>query len=120
MTIYLALNAIVWFPYGLWCLVRPETLTAFAGVTMLTPTAVAEVRAMYGGLQAAVGAIAVTALVRPDHRRTIVMVLGVLTAGLGAARLIAALSGAGFSAYTGGAVVFELGSAAWAAVLLRR
>ena len=118
MPVFLALSALVWLPYGLWCLARPEILADFAGVAATTPTAVAEIRAMYGGLQAAIGALAVLALVRPDRRRGVVLTLGVLTAGLGVARLLAVVLGAGLSSYTVGALVIEFGSAAWAAVLL--
>jgi len=120
MTLFLAVNALIWLPYGLWCLVRPDTLMAVAGVSATTPTAVAELRAMYGGLQAAIGAVAMTALLKPAHRSTIVMVLGTLTAGLGTARLVAALTGSGFSSYTVGGLVFELGATVWAASLLKR
>jgi hypothetical protein len=110
----------VWLPYGLWCLARPEILAEFAGVTATTPTAVAELRAMYGGLQAAIGTLAALALARPAHRRAVVMTLGVLTGGLGLGRLLAVLLGAGLSGYTTGALVIELGSVLWAAALLRR
>jgi len=120
MTTFLALSALLWTPYGLWCLVRPEVLAEVAGVTATTPTAVAEVRAMYGGLQTAVGLLALLALARPALRRGVVTTLGMLTGGLGLARLLAVVLGAGLSSYTAGALVIELGSVAWAAALLRR
>lgn len=120
MPIFLALSSLVWLPYGLWCLARPEILAAFAGVAATTPTAVAELRAMYGGLQTAIGVLAALALARPDRRRGVVLTLGVLTAGLGIARLLGVVLGAGISSYTAAALVIEFGSAVWAALLLRR
>jgi len=120
MTIFLALSALVWLPYGLWCFARPEILAEFAGVVATTPTAGAELRAMYGGLQMAIGALAVIGLARPPIRRGLVATFGVLTGGLGIGRLLAVVLGAGLSSYTAGALVIELGSVVWVAALLRR
>jgi hypothetical protein len=120
MRVFLAVSALVWLPYGLWCFARPEILAAFAGLAATTPTAIAEVRAMYGGLQIAIGVLAVVALARPHHRRSVVLTLGLLTGGLGIARLLAVLLGAGVSGYTAGGLIVEFGSMAWAAALLRR
>jgi len=120
VTIFLALSALVWLPYGLWCFARPEILAEFAGVAGTTGTAVAELRAMYGGLQMAIGVLALVGLARPALRRGLVMTFGVLTGGLGVARLLAVLLGAGLSGYTGGALVVELGSVVWVLALLRR
>jgi hypothetical protein len=120
VTIFLALSALVWLPYGLWCFARPEILAELAGVTATTTTAVAELRAMYGGLQMAIGVLAVIGLARPALRRGLVMTFGVLTGGLGIARLLAVFLGAGVSSYTGGALVLEFGSVVWVTALLRR
>jgi hypothetical protein len=120
MTIFLAASVLVWLPYGLWCFARPESLAAIAGVAARTPTGVAELRAMYGGLQIAIGALAAIGLARPALRRGVVMTLGLLTGGLGSTRLLAVVLGAGLSSYTAGGLVFELGSVLWVAALLRR
>lgn len=120
MTIFLTAQALVWFPYGLWCLVHPETLATFAGVVATTPTAISEVRAMYGGLQAGIGVLAALAVARAERHRSAVATLGVLAGSLGIGRSIGALVGADLSAYTLGAIGFELGSALWAGLLLRR
>ncbi len=120
MTIFLTLSSLVWFPYGLWCLARPQILAEFAGVTATTPTATAEIMAMYGGLQMGIGILAALAVAKPAERRGVVLTLGVLTAGLGITRLLAVLLGAGLSSYTTGALVVEFGSAVWAGALLRR
>jgi Domain of unknown function (DUF4345) len=118
--VFLGLSALVWLPYGLYCFFRPDSLADAAGVTAVTPTAVIELRAMYGGLQAAIGVLAALALVRPRLRYPAVVALLFLCAGLGLSRVAAVVLVGEVSAYTGFAVVLELGSTACAAWLLSR
>ena len=120
MTIFLALSALVWLPYGLYCFARPDVLHQIAGVAATTPTAMTELRAMYGGLQAALGALAIVGLMRPELRRSMVLTFGILAGGLGLARLGGILMGGGLSGYTVGGLAFEYGFAIWAGVLLKR
>lgn len=120
MNVFLALSALVWLPYGLFCLFNPGFLTEAAGVSATSATGTTELRAMYGGLQAAVGLFAGAALVRPDLVRAALTMLLFLTAGLGGARITGVLLDGGPSAYTVCAVAFELTCAGVAFVLLRR
>ena len=46
--IFLALSALVWLLYGLYCLLVPGSLAEAAGVAATTPTGTTELRAMYG------------------------------------------------------------------------
>ena len=55
---FLALSALLWFPYGLYCFFAPTALAAGAGVTFTTPTGATQRVVMYGGLQAALGLLA--------------------------------------------------------------
>jgi len=114
-SIFLALSALIWLPYGLFCLFQPGYLAEAAGVVATTPTGTTELRAMYGGLQAAIGALALVACLRPSLRRTALVTLVVLTAGLGSARLIGLALDGGFTAYTGAGLGLE-----WTTVLLGR
>jgi hypothetical protein len=116
--IFLALSALVWLPYGLYCFAAPQALAGSAGVAFQSPTGSTELRAMYGGLQAAIGALALLGALRPTHRRPALVALAFLTVGLGAARLSGLALDGGLSAYTGIALAFEWGSAAAAGVLL--
>ena len=71
---------------------------------------------MYGGLQAAIGALALAALLRPDLVKTALLTLAFLTGGLALARVLAAVTTADGSAYTIGAIGFEtvsLVAASW-------
>jgi len=118
--IFLSLSCLAWLPYGLFCLWRPDFLAGAAGVVATSATANAELRAMYGGLQIAIGALAGLAVARGGLRRTALVTLAFLCSGLGLARLLGALAAADLSAYTGYALLFEIVSASAAIALLRR
>ena len=117
---FLAFAALIWLPYGIFCFFQPGFLAGAAGVSAADATATTELRAMYGGLQAAIGVLAALAFARPSLRRPALVMLLTLCTGLGVSRLLGAALDAGFSAYTNGAIVFELGSAGIAAWLLSR
>ena len=116
----LGLSAPLWLLYGLYCFFVPGSLEANAGVLASHGTGSAELRAMYGGLQAALGALCALGFLNPDYRRTALVALLFLVLGLGIARLAGAALDDGFSAYTGMAFAFEFGTAALVAVALRR
>ena len=118
--IFLALSALIWLPYGLFCALQPGYLAEAAGVVATTPTGTTELRAMYGGLQAAIGALAAIGCLRGAVTRTALVALGTLAAGLGSARLLGLALDGGFSAYTGFGLGFEWTSALVARWLLRR
>jgi hypothetical protein len=118
--LFLGLCALLWLPYGVLCFFRPGYLAEVAGVTAASVTATVELRAMYGGLQAALGLLAALAVVRPTLRRPALVALAFLSAGLGSSRLLAAGAAGEVSGYTGFALVLELGSASIAAWCLTR
>lgn len=117
---FLGFSALLWFLYGLYCFFSPGALADGAGVAATTPTGTTELRAMYGGLQMALGVLATLGLVRSELTRTALIALGLVTTGLGSARLLGAFVDGGWSAYTVMGLTFELGSAAWASRLLRQ
>jgi hypothetical protein len=119
--IFLGASALLWTPYAVQCLLDPGSLAEAAGVAATSATGTAELRAMYGGLQAALGLLALAGALRPAaFARHALVALAVLAGGLGLARLGAALAGDAFSPYTGMALGFELGSLAIASALLSR
>ncbi len=118
--VFLGLSAAAWLPYGLLCFLEPGFLEGVAGVTSLSPTGSAELRAMYGGLQAALGALCLAGAVRKEFTRTALGGLLFLCAGLGLARLGGAALDGDVTTYTAGAIFFELACAALAAYLLTR
>ncbi|HEY8514754.1 MAG TPA: DUF4345 domain-containing protein [Candidatus Binatia bacterium] len=118
--LFLAVNALLWLPYGLYLLARPDALAEIAGVVGATPTGRTELRAMYGGLQAAIGVLALLATLRHDLRRTALVTLAFLTGGLFTGRVSAVVVGGGISAYTVGALLLEVTLAGLSTALLRQ
>ena len=117
---FLAIETLIWLPYGIFCFFAPGFLAGAAGVLATDATATTELRAMYGGLQAAIGVVTALAFARPSLRRPALVLLLALGTGLGASRLLGAILDGEFSSYTTGAIVFELLTAGFAAWLLTR
>jgi uncharacterized protein DUF4345 len=118
--IFFALTALIWLPYGIFCFFRPGFLSEVAGVAAATTTGTIELRAMYGGLQAGIGAFALAVALQPARIRSALFASCFLFAGLAVARLLAALSVGEFSPYTMQGLGLEWGSTAIALWLLRR
>lgn len=118
--VFLGLSALLWFPYGLYCLFVPGSLAEAAGVVAQTPTGTTELRAMYGGLQAGLGLLAGFAVFRASLVRPALIALVFLTGGLASARLLGVALDGGFSSYTAMGLGFELATVAVASWLLRR
>lgn len=116
--LFLGVSAFIWIPYGLYCFFAPGFLAEAAGVSASTTTGTIELRAMYGGLQAALGILAAAACVRLDLVRPALVAIGFVCGGLFTARLLGALMAGEFSSYTIGGLVLEIVSAALAARLL--
>lgn len=113
--VFLVVSALIWLPYGVYCFGSPASLADAAGVAYQSPTGSTELRAMYGGLQIALGALAALGALLSAWRRHALVALAFLTAGLGAARVAGLAIDGGISSYTAIALVFEWGStvAAW-------
>ncbi len=118
--IFLAFSALLWLPYGLFCFFQPSYLAEVAGVAAISPTGPIELRAMYGGLEAALGALSAVAVFRPQLLRPALVALAFLCSGLFLARLLGAGLGQEVSSYTALGLAFELISAALASWLLAR
>ena len=117
--IFLGASVLIWFGYGLFCFFQPGSLEAAAGVTIGSATASTEIRAMYGGLQAAIGVLAGAALLRASLVRPALLCQAFLLSGLAVSRLLGAVIDGSFTAYTSGAIVFEIAAAGCAIALLR-
>lgn len=105
--ILLIFSVLIWLPYGLYCTFVPGYLAEAAGVLGINQTGITEIRAMYGGLQAGIGAICLFALLRPEFERFALIVLCFLTGGLFLARLVGFLIDDSGSTYTYATLVFE-------------
>ena len=118
--LFLGFSALVWLPYGVFCGFRPSFLAEAAGVVANSPTAITEVRAMYGGLEAGIGALCLCALFRSSLVRPALVMLCFVCGGLGLTRLIGLLLDGSASAYTFGGLALEIPSAVIATVVVRR
>ena len=117
--IFLALSGLIWFAYGIYCFFVPGSLDGVAGVAATSATGTIELRAMYGGLQAGIGALALAAVVRPALVTPALLASSFLFAGLATARLLAAIDAGELSSYTISGLALEWGSFALAVALLR-
>ena len=118
--IFLGLNALLFIGYGLLCLVWPSVVADQTGMALTTGVASAEVRAMYGGLQTAIGLLALLALLRPGTQAAVLLSLGFLFVGLASGRAIGILAVPDAGAYNTAAAVFEALFGILAFVLLSR
>lgn len=110
--LFLGISLVIWLGYGFYCFFNPAFLETGAGILAMTPTGTTELRAMYGGLQIAIGLLAGAGLVQASLRRPALVALTFLTGGLGSARLIAASLDGSFEDYTNFALVIEFVSTA--------
>lgn len=111
--LFLFFLAIAWTPYGLYCFAFPGILESFAGIAAQSGTATVELRAMYGGVQIAVGLAALLAFFNPAYAVRALFTQLVVVSGLALTRTLGAVIEGDFSGYTVGALAFE-----WSIVLL--
>lgn len=88
---FLVANSLFWLPWGLICFVRPDAWSGgvIAGMEVFdlsTAVARTEVRAMYGGLQMAIGGLAFVGAFQPRHRDTTLLFFVLALTGLAACR----------------------------------
>jgi uncharacterized protein DUF4345 len=117
--IFLALSGLIWFVYGIYCFFDPGILQSAAGVVATTATGTIELRAMYGGLQAGVGALALAGALQPALVTPALLASSFLFAGLATTRALAAIDAAELSPYTMSGLSLEWGSLVLSIALLR-
>ncbi len=105
---FLLLNVVMWLPYGIACLVNPSILAGFTGISMTTATAVTEIRAMYGGMQSAIGLICLFGLISTKMVRPALAMVAFAFCGIAIARVMGLAIDSSGSEYTYGAVGFEI------------
>jgi hypothetical protein len=115
---FLSINALIWFPYGAYLFIVPGALEGIAGIAATSATGSIEIRAMYGGLQMAIGALCGAGLLRSALERSALTAVAFLTAGLFTTRVLGAVSAGELSAYTIAALLLELSLSATAGRLL--
>lgn len=112
--IFLGINAILWLPYGIYCLFQPSSLAEAAGVAAASTTGTIELRAMYGGVQSAIGVLCGLAALRDEFRRPALIGLAFVTSGLFLGRVAGVFIADEVSSYTGMALGLEISLASLA------
>jgi hypothetical protein len=92
LVLFFALNGLVWLPWGIICLFAPQAwsgqvIPGMEVFDLASATARTEVRAMYGGLQMAIGLLALIAILKPRHRDTALLFYVLALGGLALSRL---------------------------------
>ena len=118
--IFLGLNALLFIGYGLACLVSPSLVAEQTGMVLTTGVASTEVRAMYGGLQTAIGLLALLGILRPGMQAAVLIALGFLFVGLASGRMLGILVDPEPGIYNIGAFAFEALFGVLAVMLLSR
>jgi len=114
------LSAFVFIAYGLLGIAAPAMPAGFAGLTIDSGDAYAEISSMYGGLQTGLGAFCLLAALRADYYRAGLAVLVLGIGAVGVTRLLAGLITADpVTAYTWGASTYEIITALVAALAWR-
>ena len=80
--IILWISAVIFVSYGLMCLFSPSIPAGYAGLSMNTGDAYAEIGAMYGGLQTGFGLFCLLGALRKDLHRPALTSLMLLVEGL--------------------------------------
>ncbi|MDG1907171.1 MAG: DUF4345 family protein [Arenicella sp.] len=112
-------SALVLVGYGLVGLVSPHIPAGFAGLEIGTGDAFAEVGAMYGGLQTGLGLFCALAALRSEYYQAGLILLVLAIGSLALARFISQLVSIDpVTAYTYGAIMYEVATAIIAAAAL--
>ncbi len=90
--VFLVANSLFWLPWGLINLIKPkswsgEVIPGMKVYDLSSPVARTEVRAMYGGLQMAIGIAALVGATREKHRDSALVFFGLALTGLSLCRL---------------------------------
>src|SRR5574340_262653 len=118
--LFLGISALIWLPYGVYCFLQPQFLEQAAAISGHSPTALTELRAMYGGLEAGIGALCLCALFRRSLVQPALLMMGFICSGLALTRTAGLVLDASASAYTFGALTLEAPSALLAILLAAR
>ena len=119
--VVLWVSTLIFVSYGLTCLFSPDVPAQYAGLRMTNGDAIAEISAMYGGLQTGLGLFCLLAALNPNFYKTGLVVLIFCIGSLALARLYSTLLITDpVSAYTWGAMTYEFATTILAALALRK
>ena len=115
---YLVFTVLVWLPWGLLCIFDTAIIAEVIGVTSSSVSGTTDLRAMYGGVQTAVGLMAALALYDLRHFKTVLFVLSVVGGCLALSRAYGLIVDGRSTPYTFGVLAYESFAALSASVWL--
>ena len=122
--VYLGFMVLVWLPWGLICIFDIDSIAQIIGVVGTSPSGNTDIRVMYGGVQLAVGLMALFVLFSPRHLNSLLFCLAFLGSCMALSRSYGLMVDGSSTVYTWGVVAFEyfvaISSIAWLLVLPRR
>ena len=119
--IILWVSTLAFVSYGVMCLIDPTLPAEMAGLAILSGDGLAELGAMYGGLQTAYGVFCLLGAVGADLYRPALTSLVLMMGGLAIARLYTAVMlDGGLGGYTYGALAFEFSIAILSFIALKK
>ena len=118
--VVLAVVAIIFVPFGVWGLIDPVAVAGLTQVQLPTPTALADGRAVYGGLTLGLGAFFALCAVRQELVRPGLWAVLLTVAGPFLGRLAGVVADGAGTAETYRTLISEFAIAALAVVSLAR
>jgi hypothetical protein len=116
----LGLVAVIFIPFGVWALADPVAVARFTQVELPTPTALADGRAVYGGLTLGLGIFFVLCANRPEFIRAGLWAVLLTLAGPLSGRVIGVIVDGAGTVETYRTLVAEFALASMAAISLVR
>ena len=104
---YLIFTVLVWLPWGLICIFDTGMIADIIGVTSVSPSGETDIRAMYGGVQLAVGLMAALALYDRRHFHKLLHALAFLASCLALSRSYGLVVDGSSTLYTWGVLGYE-------------
>ena len=104
---YLIFTVLVWLPWGLICVFDTGMIAEIIGVTSTSPSGTSDLRAMYGGVQTAVGLMAALALYDTQYFRNLCFTLALVAGCLALSRTYGLIVDGSSTVYTWGVVAYE-------------
>lgn len=122
--LYLIFTVLVWLPWGLLCVFDTAVIAEVIGVSGVTPSGNTDLRAMYGGIQTAVGLMAALALYDIRFLPNLLFTLAIVGGCLALSRTYGLYVDDSGTGYTWGVLAYEyfaaISSAVWLAFERRR
>ncbi|MFT3711803.1 MAG: DUF4345 family protein [Archangium sp.] len=119
LPLYFVVNAVLFAAFAVGAFFVPQLLATPLEISLTTPTALADFRAVYGGLSFGIAFLSVFALRKPEFQLPVLWLLTFCMDGLILGRLISTVMSGPGSVVIFAQLGLELFSAAWGFALIR-